>query len=128
MISNCDAIIQDCEELCDRKMRKKGKGYLFWTTSPSSPEVGAVAAYVDKGQADIGYQIVANKSESDLPKQWSVKLWINNVGNQSEKQEQGGYQQSCWVEDKCKIFPFLGIFFQMTISKGNFQINLGISC
>ena len=97
-------------------------------TSPSSPEVGAVAAYVDKGQADIGYQIVANKSESDLPKQWSVKLWINNVGNQSEKQEQGGYQQSCGVEDKCKIFPFLGIFFQMTISKGNFQINLGISC
>ena len=109
-------------------MRKKGKCYLFWMTRQSSPEVRAVAADVDKGQADIGYQIVANKSKSDLPKQRSVEFWINNVGNQSEKQEQGGYQQSCGVEDKCKIFPFLGIFFQMTVSKGNFQINLSISC
>ena len=53
----------------------------------SSPQIGTVTADVDKGQADVGNQIIANESKSNLPKERSVKFWINNIGDQSEEQE-----------------------------------------
>ena len=86
-----------------------------------------MAAEVNEGEAEIRHEIVADEAESYLTKQRPVELWVHQVSNQRQEEEQGGDQQGCRVEDKCEFLTVFLLVFLQAESECNLQICLRIS-
>ena len=86
-----------------------------------------VTAEVDKGEAEVGHEVVADEAEGDLTKERLVEVGVNQVGDQGEEEKERGDQEGRWIEDKGEFLPVLLLLTPQTDSESFHQVCLGVS-
>ena len=76
-----------------------------------------IAAKINKSQTEIRNKVVAHKSQCNLAKERPVKVWVYNVGNQSEEEKECRHQQSRRIKDECELFSVFLFIFPMAKSE-----------